>query len=167
MPDLVQRGFAADMSYRNPRVRVSGMIWHHGKLLLVCQGRPTSPRWMMPGGGVDPGESLTVALARELREEIQCDRCAVGEPVALVESIAPESHASGRHLIHMVFRVDVPDPDSICTGAGVGSDPAIREVRWIDRAELLETAIHPPIGKYLSSYQPGDDFQYFGTLWAP
>lgn len=143
------------------------MIWHAGKLLLVCQGRPQSPRWMMPGGGVDPGESLTIALARELREEIGCDRCSVAEPVALVESIAPESHASGRHLIHMVFRVDVRDADAIETGVGAGTDPAIHEIRWMTRDELLTTALHPPIGKFLSAYQPGGDFQYFGTLWAP
>jgi ADP-ribose pyrophosphatase YjhB (NUDIX family) len=156
------------MGYRQPRVRVSGMIWHEQRLLLVQQGRPGHPRWMLPGGGVDPGESLTVALARELREELGCAQVAVAEPCALVESIAPETHASGRHLIHVVFRVDVPSPDAITTGRQLEvEDRAGQEIRWVTREEILKLPLHPPIGGYLKSYAPGGDFQYFGSLWAP
>ncbi|MEO6867238.1 MAG: NUDIX hydrolase [Gaiellales bacterium] len=154
--------------HRAPRVRVSGMIWNGDKLLLVQQGRPTHPRWMLPGGGVDPGESLTVAVARELREEINCDAVKVCEPCALVESIAPENHSSGRHLIHVVFRVEVTDPSVIETGRNLKvQDRAIREVRWVERTEILKLALHPPIGGYLKGYEPGSDFEYFGSLWAP
>jgi ADP-ribose pyrophosphatase YjhB (NUDIX family) len=144
------------------------MIWHGQQLLLVQQGRPGHPRWMLPGGGVDPGESLTVALARELREELGCAQVAVAEPCALVESIAPESHSSGRHLIHVVFRVDVPDTTAITTGRQLDvEDAAVQEVRWVERDQILKLALHPPIGGYLKGYQPGGDFQYFGSLWAP
>lgn len=156
------------MAHRPPRVRVSGMIWHDQKLLLVRQGRPGHPRWMLPGGGVDPGESMTVALARELREELACAQVAVAEPCALVESIAPESHSSGRHLIHVVFRVDVPAPESIATGRQPKvEDQAVQEIRWVSRDEILKLPLHPPIGGYLKGYQSGGDFQYFGSLWAP
>ena len=156
------------MVHRPPRVRVSGMIWHEQRLLLVQQGRPTHPRWMLPGGGVDPGESMTVALARELAEELNCAQVAVAEPCALVESIAPEHHASGRHLIHVVFRVDVPDPAGIVVGRQPDvADRAIREIRWVERDEILRLPLHPPIAGYLKGYQPGGDFQYFGALWAP
>lgn len=156
------------MAHRQPRVRVSGMIWHDQQVLLVRQGRPGHPRWMLPGGGVDPGESLTVALARELGEELDCRQVAVAEPCALVESIAPESHSSGRHLIHVVFRVDVPSPDTIATGRQPQvEDQAVQEIRWVGRDEVLKLPLHPPIGGYLRGYQPGADFQYFGSLWAP
>lgn len=155
------------MPHRPPRVRVSAMIWHEQRLLLVRQGRPGSPRWMLPGGGVDAGESLPHALARELREEIGCVHCAVAEPVALVESIAPESHSSRRHLIHLVFRVDVPRPGEIVVGRPAGDDPAVKEVRWVERDEVMHLALHPPIAGYLRSYQPGSGFQYFGSMWAP
>jgi ADP-ribose pyrophosphatase YjhB (NUDIX family) len=155
------------MSHRPPRVRVSGMIWYQDKLLLVRQGRPGHPRWMLPGGGVDPGESMTVALARELGEELNCNQVAVAEPCALVESIAPETHASGRHLIHVVFRVDVPNPETIVVGTPEVEDPAVQEIRWVGRDSILKLALHPPIGGYLKDYAPGADLQYFGSLWAP
>lgn len=152
------------MPYRQPRIRVSGMIWHDDALLLVRQGHPDRPRWMLPGGGVEAGEALTVALERELGEEISLAACDIIEPVALIESIAPPSSPSGRHLIHVVFRVACDD-ESVshiaCT------DPDVHEVRLCSRTELLNVPIHPPIAAWLSSWQPLDPFAYFGPLWAP
>ena len=64
-------------------------------------------------------------------------------------------------------RVDVADADALTTGRTRPEDPAVQEVRWVDRDEVLRLPLHPPIAKYLSTYQPGTDFQYFGSLWAP
>ena len=40
-----------------------------GDVLLVRFEFPAGTRWALPGGGVDPGESVHDALHRELREE--------------------------------------------------------------------------------------------------
>ena len=50
---------------------VSGLIEERGKFLLVR--RATEPQkgwWAVPGGHVDPGETIIGAVVRELREEV-------------------------------------------------------------------------------------------------
>lgn len=153
------------MSHRHPRIRVSGMVWHADRLLLVRQGRRSSPRWMLPGGGVEAGESLQRALLRELREEVKLAGCRIAEPVAMVESIAPPSNPSGRHLLHIVFEVVVEDEEEI--GRVSALDPDVHEVRMFARPELLDVPIHPPIAGWLAEWKPGSSFSYFGQLWAP
>jgi 8-oxo-dGTP pyrophosphatase MutT (NUDIX family) len=55
------------------RLAVRGIICLDGKLLCFklkpYHGGPARDFWCVPGGGVDPGESLLVALERELIEE--------------------------------------------------------------------------------------------------
>ena len=53
-------------------VRVRALlITPDGDLLTIQRVRPgQDPYWVLPGGGVEDGENLETALARELREEI-------------------------------------------------------------------------------------------------
>jgi ADP-ribose pyrophosphatase YjhB (NUDIX family) len=47
------------------------LITQDGDLLTVRRTRPRhQPYWVLPGGGVEDGENLETALARELREEL-------------------------------------------------------------------------------------------------
>jgi len=66
---------------------VAALITRNSKL-LVCQRKrnDTHPlQWEFPGGKVEPGESLSEALTRELREEL-----------AVSATIGPEVHRT-RH----------------------------------------------------------------------
>lgn len=50
------------------RVGVAALVWDdEGRVLL--QQRGDNGHWGMPGGGIEPGESITEALIREVWEE--------------------------------------------------------------------------------------------------
>jgi 8-oxo-dGTP diphosphatase len=53
-----------------PVVGVGGVVIHDGRVLLIQRGKePLKGAWVIPGGTVEWGESLTAALIREMREE--------------------------------------------------------------------------------------------------
>ena len=45
-----------------PRVRVSALLRWHDRVLLCRQEKPGKEYWLLPGGGVNGGESLLDAL---------------------------------------------------------------------------------------------------------
>ena len=56
--------------HTGPQLAVSAGIFRDGKILLVRRARePSKGIYTFPGGRVEFGESLTEALAREIREE--------------------------------------------------------------------------------------------------
>ena len=58
------------------RVAVRAIIYQDGKLLAVRhKNKDGSPKdfWAIPGGGLDPGETLEAGLVREMKEELGVD----------------------------------------------------------------------------------------------
>jgi 8-oxo-dGTP diphosphatase len=58
------------------RVLVVAAVIRRGGSILVTRRRHDAERggqWEFPGGKVEPGESEPAALAREIREELDCD----------------------------------------------------------------------------------------------
>ncbi|TSC87311.1 MAG: NUDIX hydrolase [Microgenomates group bacterium Gr01-1014_16] len=51
------------------KIRVSGLIFDSGKILLIHRFKNGDEYWTVPGGGVEEGESLIEAIHREIMEE--------------------------------------------------------------------------------------------------
>ncbi len=134
-------------------------------MLLCRHEKADKGYWLLPGGGVNSGESLLQALRRELYEEVGIDEQLPFEgPVALVDSIAPARSFARKHVVHIIFAGDLSGRS---LEAVTSQDAAVRGHRLFTQGELEEAVLHPPIQRFLARWQPGDPSVYLGALWAP
>lgn len=110
-----------------PEVCVGAVAVDDGRLLLVRRGRgPAQGDWSVPGGRVEPGETLGEAVVRELAEETGLDGLC-GPLLGWVERIGDDHH----HVI-LDFVVDILEP-----GEPVAGDDAV-EAAWVPLADVAE-----------------------------
>ncbi|MFL5925704.1 MAG: NUDIX domain-containing protein [Gaiellaceae bacterium] len=143
---------------------MSAILRWQGRVLLCRQEKPDKEYWLLPGGGVDAGESLIEALRRELREELGVEADVQFEgPVAICDSIAPKPVVGRKHVVHIIFAADLSHRslDDVET-----RDAAVKGARLFTGDELAEVVVHPPIKRFLQRWEPGDPAVYLGALWA-
>ena len=148
-----------------PRIRVSAMLRWRERILLCRHEKPGKVYWLLPGGGVNAGESLVDALHRELAEEVGLDdEIPVEGPAAIIDSIAPVRSFAPKHVVHIVFAGDLGGRSLETV---TSTDAAVRGHRLFSVDELDTIVLHPPIQRFLKRWQPGDPVVYLGALWAP
>ena len=148
-----------------PRIRVSAILRWKERVLLCRHEKPGKEYWLLPGGGVNSGESLVDALHRELAEELGIsDEVPVEGPVAIVDSIAPVRSFAPKHVVHIIFAGDLGGRSLEMV---TSRDAAVRGHRLFAVNDLDGVVLHPPIQRFLRRWQPGDPSVYLGTLWAP
>src|SRR6266540_2810614 len=125
--------------YRRRSARVL-LVNGAGQLLLFRFGRDAYHCWIAPGGGVEEGESLSEAAARELREEtgMRVTPAELGSPVAVTSGYAELGWAAGTFRDDFFFlRTDGHEVD---TGALTAFEQ--REIsghHWWTVEELVST----------------------------
>jgi 8-oxo-dGTP pyrophosphatase MutT (NUDIX family) len=129
----------AEEHYRRRAARVL-VVNGAGQLLLFRFEGEAGHCWLTPGGGVEDGEALTAAAARELLEEtgLRVGPDELGSPVAVSSGHAEFSWASG------VFRDDFfflrTDGHEVDTGALTAFERTkITGHRWWSVEELAST----------------------------
>jgi ADP-ribose pyrophosphatase YjhB (NUDIX family) len=148
-----------------PRIRVSAILRWNDRILLCRHEKGSKEYWLLPGGGVNSGESLVDALHRELGEEIGIDEeLPVEGPVAIVDSISPERSFVPKHVVHIIFAGDLGGRS---LEAVTSHDAAVRGHRLFGVDDLNSVVLHPPLQRFLQRWQPGDPVVYLGALWAP
>jgi 8-oxo-dGTP diphosphatase len=108
---------------------------------MVKRARPPdSGHWSLPGGRVKPGERLSEALEREVKEETALDvRC--GRLVGWAERIS-ESH----HFVIFDFAVG---PVGTAVQVPVAGDDA-SEVSWVPLGRVRELELASGLEEFLS-----------------
>ena len=106
-----------------------------GRVLLVKQiGGPYAGAWLLPGGGVDAGESIEDGLRREMREETGCELDDI-RSVATYE--VDERTQDFKALVHL-FRA---------TAHGQARAEDGSAIRW---ASPTEAGYHPALRRELA-----------------
>ena len=123
-------------------VRVAAVVEREGALLLVRHQKPDrDPYWVLPGGRLEPGETIPECAGRELAEETGLTAGFSG--VLYVSEFLRE----GRHTIDVVARMSSEGD----VEARLGSDPEVephaeptlREIRWVSLDKLREIELLP------------------------
>jgi 8-oxo-dGTP diphosphatase len=143
-----------------PTIRVAGLLVNEGRILMVEQGRGEERYWLLPGGGVRFGETLSEALRREFVEELGL-RVAVNRLLAIVESISPEP-SYAKHVVHLVFEISAaPELPPI------PQDGAVLSAAFLDETQLQNADVRPPITEFLSACvrQVPSSPQFLGRRW--
>jgi ADP-ribose pyrophosphatase YjhB (NUDIX family) len=146
-----------------PRVRVAALIRRGDSVLLCRQQKGLRSYWLLPGGGVEEGETLEQALARELAEECGLTEVPLVGPIAIAESIAPAALRPRKHVLHIIYGSDLSQRDLELVAS---TDDTIRGHRLVPRRDIETLPLHPPIHRFLERYEPGDPFVHLGRLWA-
>jgi len=115
------------------RPGVAAVIFEDGRVLL--QRRDDTRRWGLPGGGVEPGETVRQALIREVREETGLDV----EPLRLIGVYSDPAHhqivtypdGTVVHYVSSVFECAVRAGSLTCGEESL-------ELDWFDPERLPE-----------------------------
>jgi ADP-ribose pyrophosphatase YjhB (NUDIX family) len=140
-------------------VRVAAIVDQEGALLLVRHQKPDrDPYWVLPGGRLEPGETIPECAGRELAEETGLKGSFCG--VLYVSEFLRE----GRHTIDVVVRMDLQGDGEASLGSdpevAPGTEPTLVEVRWVSVDELWEIELLPSSIKERLLRDAGDG-------WAP
>lgn len=144
-----------------PRIRVAALIEIADKIVVVRHATGSLRYHLLPGGGVDFGETLSEAVTREVREETGLE-VSVGAPVLISDTIAPDG---GRHIVNITFACTV-------VGGAIGApeDPRVEAVDLVTREELCGLDLRPPMATavvaLLESSEPCGA-HYLGSMYTP
>ncbi len=136
-----------------PVLAVGAIVTLDEHLLLVSRANPPAQGlWSVPGGRVEPGETMSEAVAREVAEEtglaVTCDQL-----VGWVERMGP-----GFHFVIFDFRATLVggagggastiSTDAVVPTAGDDADDA----RWVRFSDLSSMELVPGLLEFLDEH---------------
>lgn len=104
------------------------------KVLMVCQHHEEKDIWMVPGGGIEAGESSIDAAIRETKEETGLDI----EVVGMAWHVEEVNEARGQRFVnYMVGKIKGGE-------LGLGSDPelgdaqVLKDIKFLSKEEIAK-----------------------------
>jgi len=127
-----------------PILAVSAAVFRKGRVLIVRRARaPLLGHFSLPGGGVEVGETLAEAVARELMEEVGVK----AEILAFNRHVEAIAHEGERVRTHFVIASFV--------ARWMSGEPRLSDevdaADWIDPAAPLPSPTTPELAEVLAS----------------
>lgn len=147
---------------RQPRVRVAVVITKDDSILLVQHRKGAQRYWLLPGGGLDFGETIAEAARRELWEETGLD-IKIGGYLYLSEAIAPDGT---RHMVQVTLKAELVDEAPFVIPDG----DVIESVEWVPVSALAGLDLRPAMaGPLMRSHAEGfaHEMRFLETPWTP
>ena len=122
-------------------VRASAIIVKNAKILLIHRLNHGREYWVLPGGGVEEGETPEQAVTREVKEETNLD------VISSAHSFFTHHNGEARD-IHPCFICQVKDGQVTFVGTEAKGDPEDSYVpEWIDLHHIASLTLHPAMVK--------------------
>ncbi|MCA0756201.1 NUDIX domain-containing protein [Paenibacillus sp. N4] len=134
------------------RIRCTGLIIQNDCVLLV-EYSENGIHYNLPGGGLEPGETIKEGVVREVFEETTAE-VTVG-PLALIYEMAPHKQSGeysnhDPHSLSLIFECKLKE-NSI-PQLPSKPDPHQSAVKWIPLQELDSIVLFPNIKKEIRTY---------------
>ncbi len=112
-----------------------------GRLLLIKRGHaPGAGLWSLPGGRIEPGETDTEALVREIWEETGLV-IEAGQLIGTVQRPGQDGDV-----------LDIRDYAATVTGGTLSAGDDAADARWVDAAELRSLPLTEGLTGALASW---------------
>lgn len=146
------------MSEKKIRIRAAGIVRRGEEVLLICHKKNGEEYWLLPGGGVDFGESLSEAVEREFMEELSVK--VLAEDLSFVsDAIEP---SGDRHIVNVVFFCDHISGEPV-----LAEEERLHSYGWFRAGEIPHLKMYPPINDQLEAVMKGAPVKkYLGRLWS-
>lgn len=125
-------------------------------VLMVRNQKGDETYWSLPGGAVEPGETLEQAGRREAKEESGYD-VHINELYAVSEVFFANS---GHHALIFTFHAEIVGGEM----AVADPDEDIVEVKWVDVAAANEIFANLSVKMTISAESPFAGYSFYGTV---
>ncbi|MGN7478561.1 NUDIX domain-containing protein [Solibacillus silvestris] len=134
------------------RIRCTGLIIENNSILLVEYDH-NGVHYNLPGGGLEPGETIIEGVAREVFEETSA-HVDVG-PLALIYEFSPHKQSGDydvnvKHGLHLIFECILKN-NSI-SKSSLCPDPFQTAVKWVPLENLDSILLIPNINQQIKNY---------------